>query len=336
MNVPFCLAAGDRWWLRRRSRLGFTLVELIVVIAIIGVLMMLLLPAVQAARESARRTKCQNQLKQMGLAFHNHHDTIGHFPTGGWGWNWIGDPNRGFDERQPGGWVFNMLPFMEANNIYDLGTGKTGTALSAALSQMNQTPIATMNCPSRRPASLYPTPYGVHNADTAAKVAKTDYAVNCGDHGRNEIDGGPGAGSTTPPALPPEETGISYRCSKIKLSSITDGSSHTIMIGEKFLHPSRWTSGDDAADNESMYVGYDNDHFRSTNATYYPPKRDVREIGGSPVSGNALYTFGSAHVAGFNAVFCDGSVKMVGYNMDIDNYRRIGNRADGQTVTWDF
>ena len=336
MNLFLRRSAGESRRLRPGSAAGFTLVELLVVIAIIGVLVALLLPAVQAARESARRTKCQNHLKQMGLAFHNHHDTLGHFPTGGWGWNWVGDPNRGFDERQPGGWAFNMLPFIEANNIYDMGSGKTGSALSAALSQMNQTPIATLHCPSRRPAALYPTPYGVNNADSASKVAKTDYAVNCGDFGRNEIDGGPGSGSTTPPATPSEETGVSYRCSKIKLSGITDGSSHTIMVGEKFLHPSRWTSGDDAADNESLYVGYDNDHFRSTNAIYFPPKKDVREFNGSPVSGNALYTFGSAHPAGFNAVFCDGSVKLVAYGIDKESYRRIGNRADGQTVEWQF
>ena len=81
---------------------GFTLVELLVVITIIGILIALLLPAVQAAREAARRAQCANNLKQMGLACLGHEEAHGHFPTGGWGWGWLGDPDRGFRQRQSG------------------------------------------------------------------------------------------------------------------------------------------------------------------------------------------------------------------------------------------
>src|SRR5262245_65887753 len=103
-------------------RNAFTLVELLVVIAIIGILVALLLPAIQAARESARRSKCANNLRNLATAALNHHDTAKFYPTGGWGWWWTGDPDRGFGRSQPGGWTFSLLPFTEEESIYTSGS----------------------------------------------------------------------------------------------------------------------------------------------------------------------------------------------------------------------
>ena len=94
--------------MRRSECRGFTIIELLVVIGIIGIIMALLLPAVQAAREAARRTQCRNHLKQLGLAMQMHHDAYRRFPSGGWGVLWFGDPDRGTDRRQPGGWIYSQ------------------------------------------------------------------------------------------------------------------------------------------------------------------------------------------------------------------------------------
>ncbi len=141
-----------------RTRVGFTLVELLVVIAIIGILVALLLPAVQAAREAARRNQCKNNLKQLALGCLLHEQTQKFLPSGGWSDFWWADPNRGYGGKQPGGWYYNILAYIEEQALRDLGKGQTyGTAAYTAASiSLHQTPVSIFICPSRRAVKLYP------------------------------------------------------------------------------------------------------------------------------------------------------------------------------------
>jgi prepilin-type N-terminal cleavage/methylation domain-containing protein len=164
----------------RYSRTAFTLVELLVVIAIIGILVALLLPAVQAAREAARRMQCTNHLKQIGLALLNHESATRRIPSGGWGHNLIGDPDRGSHLKQPGGWCYSLLPFLDQQATYDIGKGMADTQKRAALPRLMQTVQPGFICPSRRSVVLYRNKYNPVNSNGTALCAKSDYGGNAG------------------------------------------------------------------------------------------------------------------------------------------------------------
>jgi len=320
---------------------GFTLVELLVVIAIIGILVALLLPAVQSAREAARRTTCTNHLKQLGLAVLLHESTQGHLPTGGWGHFWVGDPDRGYDESQPGGWLYNILPYIERQALHDLpADGKPNTLTQeqlAASRQMAETPVGLFYCPSRRTATVYPKPSNgsriAYNAlpSESFMVARSDYAANWGD---TFISGLEGLDHPFPSEMPDvpfgfrsdsvEEffTGVSYLESEVSYRRITDGTSKTYLAGEKYLNPDAYETGLDFADNENWASGFNNDTFRSA---IDPPVSDT--------PGLTLAAFGGPHPGVVMMVMCDGSVHGVSYAINPTVHRNLANRADGEVVS---
>ncbi len=350
------------------NRRGFTLVELLVVIAIIGVLVGLLLPAVQAARESARRSQCQNNLKQIGIGFLNHETTHKFLPCAGWSCVVVGDPLLGAGRKQPGGWMYQILPFIEQQAIYNLTDDGNKEAVTpqqkAASITLQQSVVPMFNCPSRRPAKLYDytlsNTWTPRNGDRALQVARGDYAANSGDgeQGKNfyyasenafkdivtdiapPYDKPPKDTVTDQYEWPPfdGQTGINYPGAEIHMKHILDGSGNTYMVGEKYVNGAQYetscigttTIQCDGGDNHSLYQGYDWDVNRWAS--------DVKEISYWPPLPDTpnldnFQGFGSAHASAWNMLMCDGSVHSLSYDIDIQIHKRLANRLDGESVS---
>ena len=335
---------------RRHS--GFTLVELLVVVTIIGILIALLLPAVQAAREAARRAQCSNNLKQLSLGCLQHEQFNGWFPTGGWGYPWVGDPDRGFGGKQPGGWCYNVLPYIEQQPLHDLGTGADpGSAGDAQRTAANlvrvATPIATFSCPSRRPPIVLPVGCVSYYCSGMTGHFSTDFAANAGECSMYLITSvavyalpgsfaqGDGIGFTWDPAFG-HFNGICITHSTVKMADITDGASNTFLLGEKYINPDNYLNGQDGGDDWNFMTGCQDDIARgcgvaSDGAGYYPrtPMQDTPGFGG--VAGSSLW-FGSAHSNSLNMSLCDGSVRAIAYGIDPETFRRLCNRMDDLPV----
>ena len=351
--------------LRRTTRkpAGFTLIELLVVIAIIAVLIGLLLPAVQSAREAARRAQCTNNLKQIGLGFLNFESTYGHLPQG---------PHDGmlsnkFDccnAASPVGWnhFFKILPFIEQQQVYNLanfsitpvhdGRDKTANGELAVA----RTAIASYYCPSRRVNERYD---GGVASQAVAALARCDYAGNGGFRTGKAMSCAPDSVQPVPPVpngLPDNTSNATninrglvpgYRGAivwsgndaKRLLSDFKDGTSSSILCAEKAIHPKGFSN--EGGDNETwMNAGWDEDNIR----WQFVPVPDTAgpwKCGGfskpPTETGDAIWrrNFGGPHSGGINAVFGDGSVKFIKFTVNPGTFRKLTVIDDGETLSAD-
>ncbi|MCC7474679.1 MAG: DUF1559 domain-containing protein [Pirellulales bacterium] len=316
--------------------------ELLVVIAIIGILVALLLPAIQAAREAARRAQCVNHLKQLSLAALNHESAHQAYPVGGWVYYWVGDPDSGNDRYQPGSWPYGITPFIEDGQLREMGAGLSLADKVLVTNKLLTVPITLFHCPTRRPAIPYPLGGGFKNASVAAgsPVAKIDYAGNGGTYrpnsGAGEFSWAPGITSDPKVAGAALDRGTAFKwptnkscdgifcfASKLPGKKITDGTSKTYLFGEKYLNPDHYDTGQDYGDNETAFTGLDWDNVRWT--ADGTPRPD------QPGLGN-YWIFGSAHPSIFNMSMCDGSVQSMSYDIDITTNQRLSSRRDGEVA----
>ncbi len=342
---------------RQVRRPAFTLIELLVVIAIIAILIALLVPAVQKVREAAANTQCQNNLKQIGVAMHNDHDNNKRFPSGGWGWGWIGCPDYGTGPEQPGGWVYNVLPYIEQGALRQLGAGQAQAGMQTAMAQLMQARIPILNCPSRRNGGPFPLSGGagtynfaysggqtatITNAQIGGTCARTDYAANCGTNQKDENTAGPTTyqqgmidvtannTSTSQNQWRAEPAGgwdgVIYVTSKINIQMITRGTSNVVLVAERYLNPLDYLTGADPGDNEATYVGMDNDNIRDTNTASVtaPAKNPMQDTNNL----QNTFIFGSAHSAGLNVLYCDGGVRFVTYDVNPTLWTNSGRRFE--------
>jgi prepilin-type N-terminal cleavage/methylation domain-containing protein/prepilin-type processing-associated H-X9-DG protein len=299
-----------------RRRGGFTLIELLVVIAIIAVLIGLLLPAVQKVREAANRMVCLNNLKQIGLGLHNHHDSYSFFPSNGghmtgdpdtpyiirtsgtggtdaiWG---LADPNRSGRE-QPGSWAFAILPFVELENLFKAApdNGTQGV------------PIKIYICPSRRQASAWDIPHpdpflGDGRIDDGAgrnPWSSTDYAAN--------------------------QDVIQNRPTVLRIKDITDGTSNTVLVAEKSMDQRGYTSGSWYW-NQPVFSGGSGGTAR--NGTFHYQDRIFPGF-------EFANHWGSAHPGGFQVLFADGSVQTISYSIPDTEFGKMITPAGGEVITW--
>jgi prepilin-type N-terminal cleavage/methylation domain-containing protein len=373
---------------RKQGSGGFTLVELLVVIAIIGILVALLLPAIQAAREAARRIQCKNQLKQMGLAMQNHVSAQRVFPSGGAKiYPSIEDYVSGGQplgpEKQGLGWAFQILPYLEEGSIHGITTQTqlqaqtiplfvcpSRRSVSSAKTTSNAEGLAVflMDYASAQPCTVQcpqggfdcPDPPPRYNPLDVAQIDPTKYEINLPSiwGGKNMVNRQQGNDQvydgiivrsswqrtdalSVPAGSGPGWVGVpggkflKNMVRPVKIAQIIDGTSHTLLLGEKYVRSDQYEGGG-YSDDHGWSEGWDPDAIRST---CFLPYQDsdgyqFQTLGTGDIFGHDkdIPYFGSAHTGGFNAVFADGAVHTINYDVDSLVFNSIGTRAGGEVV----
>jgi len=288
----------DRLSVPRCARQAFTLIELLVVIAIIGILIALLLPAVQKIRWAAARMSGQNNLHQIGLACHNFHDAHGYLP-------WPGATTANSAVADSGPWSYQILPYVEQQNAAE--------SVTATPASRNLT-LKVFLCPGRgrKGFAAVGDPYPGGTVGTGQNGAATDYALNTWLNGSLDSTGAVVDGAGGLKAQPNR---------KRSLGNIPDGTSNTLMVGEKMLNPNQY---------QAPGGSYDESLFQVNGGT----NRNGRQVFKDDVNNATSRNWGSPFEA-CPMCMCDGSVQMVRYGIDID---AIGLRRpdDGIVTQWDF
>ncbi len=316
----------------RRICRGFTLIELLVVIAIIAILIALLLPAVQQAREAARRTQCRNNLKQMGVAIHNYHDAHKTFPPG-----WVipqyelctggevTSSNHRYVAYSPS-WGVYLLPYIDQTAIYNaqvfnatLGCWTGSSFVTGNYSGLSRAPSSSNYLGTVLQAYACPSDTQFGKGVSIRGYGRSSYVAN---RGNTNVYGQSSQMTPSP--------GVFYTNSKTRIRDITDGTSNTFAIGE--VSDLQFTNVDSSSVWESGGVWGGLGIHKTDDLvarTTYATRPINRSSAGLAPSTNDSDGFGSMHEGGCHFLLCDGAVRFVSENVDITTYGRLGDRADG-------
>jgi prepilin-type N-terminal cleavage/methylation domain-containing protein len=336
MEICLPKRANDSDYLESSRKIaGFTLVELLVVIAIIGILIALLLPAIQAAREAARRSQCVSNLKQIGLAAISYERANKKYANG------VGFPRLTNMLSSPP-WMVAILPFMGETTLYNTAAsiaGYGGTPQNVpvdAVRSLFAAPVKVLYCPTRRGAGTFGTRAAITVPTYGAVITqagKTDYALNGGADNppRDTFSADPGTGIPIPVDLKgiwdaDPKTGLAKA---VRVRDISDGLSKTYFCGEKLIPVDSYETGKSMGDKGSLYDCPLGDCVR---IAQQPPRRDPPTDAHATAGCSNCHEFGSAHSAVWNAVFCDGSVHPLSYNMSFSTHKALASRGAGDTV----